>query len=99
VFTFGDLVFFDCDGTRLYLQEVADDEWRPGSILYFLVPDIAVAYRTLTDRGIYFKGTPRLVFRNEDSGVEEWMSFFEDPDTNVLAIMSRVAPEPPSAAG
>jgi hypothetical protein len=65
-------------------------------VLYFLVPGIAVAHRMPTERGTHFKGTPRLVCRNEDTGVEEWVAFFEDPHTNVLAITSRVAPEPPS---
>lgn len=47
VFTFGDLVFFDCGGVRLYIHAVAPEKWRPSSILYFLVPDIAAAHRTL----------------------------------------------------
>jgi DNA-binding CsgD family transcriptional regulator/catechol 2,3-dioxygenase-like lactoylglutathione lyase family enzyme len=92
LFTFGDLVFFDCDGTRLYLRQVPDKEWRPGSILYFLVPDIEIAHRTLIDRAVRFAGAPHLIYRDDATGVEDWMAFFEDPDGNVLSIMSRVAP-------
>ena len=91
IFTFGDLVFFDCGGTRLFLREVADAEWRPSSILYFMVPDIAVAHTELTQRGISFTGAPHMIFRDDSNGTEEWMAFFADPDGNILAVMSRVA--------
>ncbi len=33
-----------------------------------------------------------MIFKDETTGVEDWMAFFEDPDGNVLSIMSRVAP-------
>jgi catechol 2,3-dioxygenase-like lactoylglutathione lyase family enzyme len=91
IFTFGDLVFFDCGGTRLYLREVPDAEWRPSSILYFLVPEIAQAHAELVSRGIKFQGAPHMIFRDPGTGTEEWMAFFEDPDGNTLAVMSRVA--------
>jgi DNA-binding CsgD family transcriptional regulator len=41
IFTFGDLVFFDLDGIRLYIHAVGDEKWRPSSVLYFLVPTSA----------------------------------------------------------
>ena len=91
IFTFGDLVFFDCGGTRLYLREVPDADWRPSSILYFLVPDIAQAHAELVARGIKFQGAPHMIFRDPDTGTEDWMAFFEDLDGNMLAVMSRVA--------
>jgi len=91
IFTFGDLVFFDCAGTRLYIREVPDAEWRASSILYFVVPDIAQAHEELLARGIKFTGAPHMIFRDPDTGTEEWMAFFEDPDGNTLAVMSRVA--------
>ena len=37
VFTFGDLVFFACGGTRLFIREVPDPEFRLTSTLYFAV--------------------------------------------------------------
>lgn len=91
IFTFGDLVFFDCGGTRLYLRQVPDADWRPSSILYFLVPDIAQAHAELVARGIKFQGAPHMIFRDPDTGTEDWMAFFEDLDGNTLAVMSRVA--------
>ena len=93
LFTFGELVFFDCAGTRLYLSEVSADEWRPSSILYFVVPDIGAAHETLSERGVKFSGAPHMIHRHADSGVEEWMAFFEDPDGNTLAVMARVGGE------
>src|SRR3954447_6031320 len=91
VFTFGDLVFFDCGGTRLFMREVPDADWRPSSILYFLVPEIAQAHAGLTARGVTFLGAPHMIFRDDSTGTEEWMAFFNDPDANTLAIMARVA--------
>ena len=92
VFRFGDLVFFDCGGVRLYLHAVGEEKWRPSSVLYFVVDDIRVAHEELAARGIKFSGAPHMIFKDDASGVEEWMAFFEDPDTNMLAIMARVAP-------
>jgi DNA-binding CsgD family transcriptional regulator/catechol 2,3-dioxygenase-like lactoylglutathione lyase family enzyme len=90
VFTFGDLVFFDCGGVRLYIHAVGADEWRKSSILYFLVPDIDAAHRALIARGVHFQGAPHMIYKDEQSGVEEWMAFFDDPDGNTLAVMARV---------
>ena len=49
LFTFGELAFFDCGGTRLYLQQ---GETKPESILYFRVADIHAAARALGERGV-----------------------------------------------
>ena len=92
VFTFGDLAFFDADGTRLYLHRKDDAEWRPGSILYFLVDDIHAARASLTERGVTFSGAPHVIYTDDETGVEEWMTFFEDGEGNTLALMSRVTP-------
>jgi len=92
VFTFGDLIFFDLNGVRLYIHQVANDEWRPSSVLYFLVSEIGVAHGQLLERGVRFSGAPHMIHRDESTGVEEWMAFFEDPDGNTLAIMARTSP-------
>ena len=89
LYTFGDLTFFACGETRLYLRAVREDEWRPGSILYFRVRDIAAVHARLSDAGVTFRGAPHLIHRHE-SGVEEWMAFFDDPDGNTLALMAQV---------
>jgi catechol 2,3-dioxygenase-like lactoylglutathione lyase family enzyme len=93
LYTFGPLAFFDCHGTRLMLS--ASDEGanreRMHSVLYFEVPDINAARDELVARGVSFVHEPHLIHRHED-GTEEWMAFFNDPDENLLAIMSRVRP-------
>ena len=84
----GDLAFFDCDGTRLYLS-TTDEPGEP-SVLYFRVADINAAYDNAAfARGIEFEGAPHLIHRHEN-GTEEWMAFFKDPDGHHLALMSQI---------
>lgn len=91
VFTFGDLAFFDAGGTRLYLHRKDEADWRPGSILYFLVDDIHATQDSLTGKGVMFSGAPHVIYTDDATGDEEWMTFFEDGEGNTLALMSRVA--------
>jgi DNA-binding CsgD family transcriptional regulator/catechol 2,3-dioxygenase-like lactoylglutathione lyase family enzyme len=84
LFTFGQLAFFDCGGTRLMLS--GEGGARAESILYLRVADIAAAHAQLSARGVRFTHAPHLIHRHAD-GTEEWMAFFEDPDGRPLAIM------------
>jgi DNA-binding CsgD family transcriptional regulator/catechol 2,3-dioxygenase-like lactoylglutathione lyase family enzyme len=87
LYAFGNLAFFDCGGTRLFLSE---GEGTGGdSVLYFRVPDIHAAHAALTERGASFIDAPHMIHRHED-GTEEWMAFFNDPDGRPLAIMAQV---------
>jgi predicted enzyme related to lactoylglutathione lyase len=86
LYTYGDLAFFDCAGTRLLLT-TAQDPGTP-SILYFQVTDLEAATEDLRSRGVEFVAEPHLIHRH-DSGVEEWMAFFKDPDGQLLALMSQ----------
>ena len=90
LFTFGDLAFFDCGGTRLMLTQ---SEGKPGdeSIVYFRVPDIHAAHDRLAASGVEFINAPHMIHKHED-GAEEWMAFFNDPDGRPLAIMSTALP-------
>jgi catechol 2,3-dioxygenase-like lactoylglutathione lyase family enzyme len=88
LYTYGKLAFFDCGGTRLFLEQ--HDEPSSESILYLRVPDIDIAYEQLQQRGVVFTSAPHLIHRHEN-GVEEWMAFFDDPDGRTLAIMCQVA--------
>ena len=90
VFTFGDLAFFDAGGVRIYLHRKDPAEWQPGSILYFLVDDIHATQESLAGRGVSFIGAPHVIYTDDDTGAEEWMTFFEDGEGNTLALMSRV---------
>lgn len=87
LYTFGDLAFFDCGGTRLFLS--ASEDTGEASTLYFRVSDINAAYDQLRERGVQFENAPHLIHKHDD-GVEEWMAFFPDPDGQLLAIMAQV---------
>jgi catechol-2,3-dioxygenase len=94
VFTFGDLCFFNAGGTRLYLHRKDADEWKPSSVLYFVVGDIQARQDTLAAAGVHFTGAPHRIHTHDD-GTEEWMTFFEDGEGNTLALMSRVGSAAP----
>jgi DNA-binding CsgD family transcriptional regulator/catechol 2,3-dioxygenase-like lactoylglutathione lyase family enzyme len=89
LYSFGDLAFFDCGGTRLYLQAQPDP--GPESGLYLRVPDIRAAYDTLSARGVQFTAAPHMIHRHAD-GTEEWLAHFNDPEGRPLAIMAQVKP-------
>lgn len=83
------LAFFNCGGIRLMLGPPETSEFdHPGSILYFKVDDINTAHLTLAVRGVQFRDKPHLVAKLPDH--ELWMTFFEDLDKNILALMSEV---------
>jgi DNA-binding CsgD family transcriptional regulator/catechol 2,3-dioxygenase-like lactoylglutathione lyase family enzyme len=89
LFTFGDLAFFDCGGTRLYLNKAKDDASLGDSCIYFRVGDIGAEYERLRTKGVVFKGAPHMIHKHADE-TEEWMVFFEDTDGQLLALMSQV---------
>ena len=57
---------------------------RPGSVIYFEVPDIDASYATLRDRGVAFIDPPHLIA--DMVTYELWMAFFRDLDGNPLAL-------------
>lgn len=83
------LAFFDCGGVRLLLEESspAGEEMR-SSIIYYRVPDLQNAFRTLSSRGVFFEQEPHLIAKMPDHDL--WMAFFRDPDSNLMALMSEV---------
>ena len=89
LYSFGDLAFFDMDGTRLFLSE---GDGASDSILYFRVPDVRTAHEALEARGVVFTHAPHMIHRHED-GAEEWMAFFADNEDRPLAIMAQVRAE------
>lgn len=87
LFRYGDLLFCDCSGVRLLVEKSPDQPFVPkSSILYFKVPDLALFYRELKERGVEFSDAPHLVAPMEDHDL--WMAFFKDPAGNTLALMS-----------
>jgi methylmalonyl-CoA/ethylmalonyl-CoA epimerase len=84
------LAFFDCGGVRLMLDRTDKPEFdHPGSILYFVVPDIQAAHGKLKDVGVHFEDEPHLIAKMPTHDL--WMTFFRDSEGNLLALMSEVA--------
>jgi methylmalonyl-CoA/ethylmalonyl-CoA epimerase len=85
------LGFFDCAGVRLMLDGPAKAQGENySSVIYYKVPDLQVAFETLSARGVHFEAKPHLIAKLADH--ELWMAFFRDPDGNLLALMSEVRP-------
>jgi methylmalonyl-CoA/ethylmalonyl-CoA epimerase len=82
------LAFFDLSGVRLMLDGPAKAQAGNSSVIYYKVPDLQVAWKTLTERGVHFEAEPHLLARMPDH--ELWMAFFRDPDKNLIALMSEV---------
>ena len=92
LYTFGNLAFFDCNGTRLMLSQ--ESAVVPESILYMRVGDIAAAYEVLKSRGVEFINAPHMIHRHAD-GTEEWLSMLKDPEGRPLGIMAQAKPQEP----
>jgi len=89
LYTFGNLAFFDCNGTRLMLSQ--ESAVAPESILYMRVANIGAAYDLLKSRGVEFINAPHMVHRHAD-GTEEWLSMLKDPEGRPLGIMAQAKP-------
>src|SRR2546423_38027 len=86
LFRFGNLIFFDCAGVRLLVEKSETRPFVPASsVLYFRIPDIAIAVRDLKAKGVSFIDTPHLIAPMPDHDL--WMTFFKDPAGNILALM------------
>ena len=81
------MAFFDLGGVRLMVATPETPTYdHPGSILYYSVADIHVAFDILTQRGVSFETEPHLI---ADMGTHElWMCFFLDTEGNHLALMA-----------
>jgi methylmalonyl-CoA/ethylmalonyl-CoA epimerase len=91
LFQFPGLAFFDCGGVRLMLTKPEGDQTAAGnSVLYFKVSDIQGEAQGLTFRGVKLEKEPHLIAKLPDHDL--WMTFFRDPDGNLLALMGEVHP-------
>ena len=83
------LAFFDCQGVRLLLDAAAEPPFQPpSSIVYYAVDDIHAAHAALAGHGVAFRDTPHRIATV--GGQDVWMTFFEDPEGNLLALTSEV---------
>ncbi len=91
LYTYGELTFFACGDTRLFLRAVPTAEWVAGSLVYLRVVDTRAAYERLSADGVTFAEGPHVIHTHDD-GTVEWMAFFHDPAGNMLAVMSQERP-------
>ena len=85
LYRFGDLVFFDCAGVRLFIERSKERPLPRSSVLYFRTPDLQTVIPALEQRGVVFESRPHRLAQMEDHDL--WMAFFKDPAGNVIALM------------
>lgn len=91
---FGDLAFLDLGGVRLMVSR-SDGNPPANSVLYFAVDDLHGTRAALESRGVEFVDEPHVIFDDAgglfgEPGQSEWMTFFRDPDDNLLALSARL---------
>ena len=83
------MAFFDCGGIRLMLGLAGESEMsHASSVIYFNVPDIHQAHRTLIERDVEIVEEPEFVANM--GSYDLWIGFFRDSENNLLAFMSNV---------
>jgi len=89
LFQFPGLAFFNLHGIRLMLSRGEGEPKEPhGTVLYFKTDDLQSGFATLRERGVHILGEPHLIAKMPDH--ELWMAFAEDPEGNLLGLMSEV---------
>ncbi len=89
LFQVPNMAFFDCGGVRILLANPEDGEPdQHSSIIYFKVADIQSTTDALRDKGVVIISDPHLIAEMPDHDL--WMSFFQDPDENTLALMAEL---------
>lgn len=86
IFDAPNLAFFDNDGVRLMLSSGEGEPSGDRSVIYYKVDDVDLAFEDLSSKGVEFRDEPHVVHATDNYELK--MAFFEDPDGNLLAIMS-----------
>lgn len=86
------LAFFDLGNTRLMLSTGS-----PSATFYLDVQSLEASLGELAEGGVELAGEPGRVHRDDDGlfgppGNEEWMAFFRDSESNLLALVERRLP-------
>jgi methylmalonyl-CoA/ethylmalonyl-CoA epimerase len=81
------LAFFKCGTVQLMLSGAETPEFdHAASVLYFNVAEIDAAFQALKARGVTFRDQPHQIYQT--GGKALWMTFFNDSEGNVFALMS-----------
>lgn len=80
------VALFDCSGLRLMLGKNEKPELKPyGTVVYFQTERLDEEYQRLKKAGVKAIGEPHFTAKFDNK--EIWMSFFEDPDGNMFALI------------
>ena len=80
------MAFFDCAGTRLYINQPENPEHAGTSVIYFQVDSAQDTAKELTVLGVTIESEPHIIHQTDSYTL--WMAFFRDPDGNLMAVMS-----------
>ncbi len=83
------MVFFQCGPVRLMIGISENPSTSSGTIVYFRVQDLQLAYAELKSKEVFFVQEPHLVARMKSHDL--WLAFCKDPSGNTLGLMSEVA--------
>ena len=83
------LLFFDLDGTRVLFE--AGGAAKGNSILYLWTDDLDACVAELEAKGVRFTHPPQADADGTfgAAGETEWMAFFEDPEGDTVALVTR----------
>lgn len=82
----GEMLFLDMGGVRLMLSHRhLGEPSQAGAILYFETDNIKAMHAKLLLDGVLELRAPQIIHQTDIS--ETWMSFFNDPFGNTLALM------------
>ena len=88
LFDAGTMAFFQCGAVRLMIGTSEMPTPTNGTIVYFRVPDLQLAYTELKSRQVDFTQEPHLVARMKSHDL--WLAFLKDPAGNPIGLMSEV---------
>jgi hypothetical protein len=82
------IMFFDCDGVRLYLPAPTNSESKSSGFTMLKIASIERAWKSLEENGIEALVQPRVV--NNAGNLDFWIRFFIDRDGSPAAIVCQV---------
>ena len=91
LFDAGAMAFFQCGSIRLMIGTSDKPSSTTGTIVYFRVPDLPLAFAELKSKAVAFTQDPHLVARMKSHDL--WLAFLQDPSGNSIGLMSEVARE------
>lgn len=83
---FPGMAFFDCGGTRIYVDaNPGNAEAGGNSMVYFRAADIDRAHAAFKERGVEIHEAPKVIARLP--GREVWLMWIRDSESNLLGVM------------